>query len=199
MSDDLSTRSTLLERVRDPEDTASWREFVELYEPLLKKFLRSRGVPACDAADIVQDVFTVLFRTLEDFTLDRSRGRFRSWLWTVSRNAMVDHVKRKARRKEAEEEWCRRLADLQSDADSIAEFETAHRQRVIDFVLQRVKASAQPATWACFEQHIQRGQPAAAVAQELGITTNSVYVNASRVLERLRRQCLEFDEELSHA
>lgn len=199
MTDDLSTRSTLLERVRDPRDTGSWREFVELYEPLLYRFIQSRGVPDGDASDIVQEVFTTLLRTLGDFTLDRGRGRFRTWLWTVSRNVMVDYVRRKGRRKEAEEEWCRQLASLRSDQDSLAEFETAHRQRVIEFWLGRLKTETQPTTWACFEQHIHQGRPAAAVAQELGLTPNAVYVNASRVLNRLRRQCTEFDEELSRA
>ena len=49
----------------------------------------------------------------------------------------------------------------------------------------QVRAQYRPRTWACFEQHVLRGRPGAEVAAELGLTANTVTVNASRVLARL--------------
>ena len=40
------TRSTLLMRVRDPADAEAWGEFVALYEPLLRAYVRGRGAPS---------------------------------------------------------------------------------------------------------------------------------------------------------
>ena len=54
------TQSSLLRRGRDRRTAASWREFQELYEPLLLNYVRSRGLTEHDARDVVQDVFVLL-------------------------------------------------------------------------------------------------------------------------------------------
>jgi hypothetical protein len=62
--------------------------------------------------------------------------------------------------------------------------------------LERVRARTRDVAWACFEQHVLRGRPGAEVAVELDLTTNTLYVNASRVLKKVREQCAEYLEEL---
>jgi len=195
----VETRTTLLLRVRDPADSESWREFVFLYEPLLLSFVRHRGLSEHDARDVVQDVFATLVRALPDFQLDRERGRFRTWLWRVTHNAMVDRARRRGRRAAAEEE-ARKDAQVAvpPEADALeAEWLAAHRRRVLEVVLARVQSQSQERTWKCFELHILQGRSSAEVAGELGITANSVYVNASRTLARVRQQCAEYDEDLA--
>src|SRR5262245_60942245 len=105
------TRSSLLFRVRDPRDADSWREFVSLYEPLLLKYVRSRGLGEADARDVAQEVFARLLHALPGFQWDRSRGGFRSWLWRVTMNAVADWARRQRRQERAEEEWRRRLVE----------------------------------------------------------------------------------------
>lgn len=90
---EFDTQSTLIERVRNPKDSDSWREFVELYEPLLLRFVLSQGTPRSEADDIVQEIFSNLLRILPTFEFDRTRGRFRSWLWNVSRNVVVSTLR----------------------------------------------------------------------------------------------------------
>ena len=58
-----------------------------------------------------------------------------------------------------------------------------------------MKANADPKTWACFAEHMLGGRPAAEVAAELGLHSNAVFVNSSRVLARLRLKCAEYDED----
>ena len=191
---ELDTHSTLIERVRDPEDGESWQEFVELYEPLLLRFVLSQGTPMSEAHDIVQEVFTRLLHVIPNFDLDRKRGRFRSWLWSVSRNIVVDWARRTRRQRDAEHEWSDRLANLKDDENSRIAWCVAHKKRVLEFVLTRVRAATVPKTWACFEEHLRKGRPAASVAAELDVSANSVYVNASRVLQRIRGLCAEYRE-----
>ena len=92
------TRTSLLRRVRNPSDAASWAEFVALYEPLLLSYVRKRGLNDHDVRDVVQIIFITLLRKLPSFELDKSRGRFRTWLWKVSHNAVVDHARSNKRR-----------------------------------------------------------------------------------------------------
>jgi RNA polymerase sigma-70 factor (ECF subfamily) len=193
----FETRSTLLERVRDPRDSRSWQEFVQIYEPLLTRFVLARGVSRSDTEDLVQEVFATLFRALQNFQLDHSRGKFRTWLWQVSRNVMVDWARRQKRDQRAVDAWAEQLGLDQNE--SLDEWSLLHKQRIIEILLPRLQENTQPKTWSCFEEHLQKGRPAADVAEELGLTSNAVYVNASRVLNRLRDQCREYDEELGDA
>jgi hypothetical protein len=66
----------------------------------------------------------------------------------------------------------------------------------LEFALTRTREVTEPKTWACFEEHLQKGRRAAGVAQQLDVTANSVYANASRVLKRVRILCAEFGETL---
>lgn len=195
----VETRTTLLLRVRDPADSESWREFVLLYEPLLLNYVRRRGLAEHDARDVVQDIFATLVRVLPGFELDHQRGRFRTWLWRVTHNAVVDWSRRRGRRAAAEEE-ARKEAEVAvgpDDADLEAEWLTAHRRRILEFAIQQVRSRSNERSWACFERHLLQGRSSAEVAEELGITANSVYVNASRVLARVRQQCAEYTEDLA--
>jgi RNA polymerase sigma-70 factor (ECF subfamily) len=44
-----------------------------------------------------------------------------------------------------------------------------------------------PATWTAFRRQVLDGEPAEAVAAELGTTVNAVLIAKSRVLQRLRQ------------
>jgi RNA polymerase sigma-70 factor (ECF subfamily) len=188
------TRASLLVKV-SKGDSDSWSEFVSLYEPLLVSYVLNQGLPRHDANDVVQDVFIKLFRALPNFKLDRQRGRFRTWLWQVTSTTLVDWW-RKSGKGEKEKEAGRERVRGRSEAEPDPEWDHSYQQRVLDFVLEQVREQTQPKTWICFEQHVLEGRPSAEVGQELGLSANSVNVNASRVLARVREKCLYYQEEL---
>jgi RNA polymerase sigma-70 factor (ECF subfamily) len=195
----METRSSLIRRVRNLNDQPSWDEFWALYQPLLLDYVRSRGLQEHDARDVVQNIYLKLRGALPKFELDRQRGRFRTWLWTVTMSAIGDWQRGRKRQSRVEGPMGPDIdppGPPPSPGPEDAEWVKAHRQRVLDFVLERVRDQSQPKTWACFEQHILRGRPSAEVAAELRLTANSVYVNASRVLARVREQCADYEEDL---
>src|SRR5262245_5152486 len=90
-----STPVSLLERLRRPDAQAAWKRFVELYTPLIYSWAGRLGLQASDAADLVQDVFVTLLRTMPAFQYDPSRS-FRSWLRTLVANRWRDSCRRRA-------------------------------------------------------------------------------------------------------
>jgi RNA polymerase sigma-70 factor (ECF subfamily) len=192
----METRASLIERVRDNADTSAWGEFFSVYQPLLLAYVRHRGVSEQDAADVVQDVFAKLTGALARFEFDARRGRFRTWLWRVTHNALADWARRREVRDRAERGWADEYRP-DDDEKSSAEWDRLYRRRILDTVLERVRLSAQPATWACFQGRILEDRPAAEIAAELGISVNAVYVNASRMLTRVREECAALEEPLT--
>ena len=62
-----TTSLSLLERLRWPEEQeTNWRRFVQLYTPLLFHWARKLGLSAEDAADLVQEVLTLLIQKLPE-------------------------------------------------------------------------------------------------------------------------------------
>jgi RNA polymerase sigma-70 factor (ECF subfamily) len=191
----LETRISLLDRVRNPADVAAWREFADLYQPLLLAYVRKRGVSDHDAQDVVQDVFARLVRAVPRFRLDHDRGRFRTWLWQVAHSALADWHRHGAVPVRAEQEWAdQHEQEIGDDRDE--EWDELYRRRIVEVVLRRVRAAVNPSSWACFEGRLLHDRPAAEIAAELGISANAVYVNASRLLARVREECAEFAETL---
>ena len=81
----MDTPASLLERLRQPDQEQAWARFVELYVPLLYSWARRLGCPDSEAADLVQEVLTLLLRKLPQFTYDRHRS-VRGWLHVVASN-----------------------------------------------------------------------------------------------------------------
>src|SRR4051794_26670553 len=83
------TPASLLDRLQKPGETTAWDRFVELYTPLLFDWARRLGLQDSDCADLVQDVFLLLWRKLPDFQYDSGRS-FHAWLKTLFLNRHRD-------------------------------------------------------------------------------------------------------------
>lgn len=193
------TRTSLLRRLSDLSDQVSWGDFVSLYEPLLLSYvvrLNARcqyNLSDADLRDVVQTIFVSLVRKLPTFQFDRSRGRFRTWLWQVTHNAVRDWLRTRNRIRATEEGYEPAQANGQ---DPDEEWIKEHRQRVMQFCMEKVRSRTVEKTWKCFELHLLQGKSGADVGAMLGLPANTVYVNASRVLERIREEVALHAEDL---
>src|SRR5579859_4556160 len=73
----------------------TWRQFLEVYEPLrpaLYRFCRYLSRSPWDAEDLVQDALARAFATLGGM-LEPPRDP-RAWLFRVASNLWIDHVRR---------------------------------------------------------------------------------------------------------
>jgi RNA polymerase sigma-70 factor (ECF subfamily) len=192
------TRVSLIVGVcqRDPE---RWREFDHIYRPILHAYLRVRGMDDSDAHDVVQDTFMKLLGKIH--TYDRTKCRFRTWLFSITHNTLVDHARRRASYKKAIEGWAAQVlrATLQDSIAMEQEFLRLHREKILAHALTVVRAAVSSKAWACFEQRLLRSRPAAEIAEELEIKPNAIYSHSHRVLNQVRDLCEEFDEDISHA
>lgn len=179
-----TTSVSLLERLRRPGDAAAWERFVRLYTPLLVTWARRLGLQDSDAADLTQDVLTLLVRKLPDFAYDPAQ-RFRGWLLQVMRNQFRAH--RRRRRLPVEPDGV--PLDELEEHDPTEDFEEAeYRQYLVGRALDLMRTDFEPTTWRACWEHVVLGRPAHDVAAELGITPNAVYIARSRVLRRLREE-----------
>lgn len=68
---------------------------MELYGPAVFQWCRRASLSYHDAADVVQEVFAAVATHIGDYQPQRADGRFRSRLWTVTRNKVRDLQRRR--------------------------------------------------------------------------------------------------------
>jgi RNA polymerase sigma-70 factor (ECF subfamily) len=195
---EFRTNLTLLARVRDRADAAGWGQFYQFYQPLLARYLRKQGLDEHQANDVIQEVFIRLLRSLPTFEPDKRRGRFRDYLWKLTYSALVDEARRVKSRRRAEGEWVNRFLRI-SDAESgkvERELNEINRQQILERALPKVQSVTSPTAWTCFEQRLLRNRPGSEIAAELGISSQVVFVYASRVLKAVRAECATIAKEL---
>jgi RNA polymerase sigma-70 factor (ECF subfamily) len=73
-------------------DAAAWQEIVQQYNRRIYNICYRFSGSADDAADLTQEVFIKMYRTLSTF--DTSRASFMTWVTTVTRNLLVDHFRK---------------------------------------------------------------------------------------------------------
>jgi RNA polymerase sigma-70 factor (ECF subfamily) len=181
------TPRSLLQRLKKPPRQApqAWQRFVQLYTPMLFAWTHRLRLGEADSADLVQEVFLLLFNKLPEFSSERY-PRFRSWLWTVLLNKCREQQRRKARQPgQAEDVPLDRFAD-EDNVEAWTEGE--YRRHLVSRALQLLQAEFPEQTWQMFQQYVMNERPAREVAAELGVPLNRVHLAKSRVLQRLREE-----------
>lgn len=179
-----NTPPSLLERLRRLPAPESWVRFVQLYTPLLFFWARKLGLRETDAADLVQDVFTVLVQKLPTFQYDQQKG-FRNWLRTIMLNKWRNSLRKKANHRIDGQEL--NASDVADPRDPEALVEAEYWQHLLSHAFELMRSEFPVKTWKACWEHVVMGRPAADVAAELDICVGAVYVAKSRVLARLRR------------
>ena len=186
-----ATSASLLDRVKaDPRSTA-WQRLVEIYEPLVRGWLRRHQTLSHDADDVVQDVLAVVVRRLPDFEHNGRVGAFRTWLRTITANCLRDHWRSGKRRPTAtgDTDFQQILVQLEDPTSNLSKlWDQDHDRHVTRKLLEMLRNDFEATTWRAFERTALDGVPANQAAQELGLTPNAVFIARSRVLARLRQE-----------
>ena len=192
-----TTQITLLQQVADQSDRRAWDRFAQTYGPLVYRYCQRRGLQEADALDVAQEVLLQVSRAIVDFRYDPERGRFRSWLGTVTHRAMLKHAAQSRRSViglgGAASEQCLANYESQESLDEIwVESFNAHVYRE---ATRRLRPHFSAETWHAFQATFAENRSPKEVADELQRTVGWVYQAKSQVTQRLRAEILYLAED----
>lgn len=193
----LLTRPTLLFRVRDSADAASWAEFHRLYRRLIYGRARRAGLGHEDAEDVAQDVFKRVAETIKDFDLDPGRGSFRGWLMKLTHWRIADQFERRAKlparspaapRDSSTAGETATLERVPAPADDEDEWDREWQRHILAAAVERLARQVKPRHFQVFELYVRQSWPVLKVSAELGINPASVYVIGHRLTKQLKAE-----------
>lgn len=186
MGDSLLTRPSLLIRIRAAHDADAWRQFVQLYAPLVYGFARKRGLQDADAADLVQDVLQQVASAAERFDYDPKKGSFRSWLFQVIRNRFHKRMGgRRPHQQGSGDSGVQEFFEQQPAEEASSDWDHEYDQRLFAWAVEQVRPEFAESSWQAFWQTAYEGRPPAEAAAALGISVGAVYIAKSRIVARL--------------
>jgi RNA polymerase sigma factor (sigma-70 family) len=186
-----STRQSLVLRLRNLGDQAAWSEFVGIYEPLVYQLARRKGLQDADARNLCQEVFQAVAGAIERWDPDPAKGRFRGWLFRITRNLLVNYFADQRRHPGGTGSTSiHEMLEAQpvKDADAEAEFAAEFQRQAFRWAASQVKHEFTEATWQAFWKTGVENKTVEETASELGLSTGAVYIARSRVLARLRER-----------
>lgn len=184
-ADSYQTRPDLLLRLHDTAAGEAWREFVHLYAPLVHRWCRRHGLQDADAADVTQSVLQAVSAAIPHFCYDATKGRFRSWLATLTRRHLSAHFAA-VRRRRLTLRSSDALDALASESASEATLDHEAASRRFRVAAGRARAHFEERTWRAFWRSAIEGTGTAELADELGMSVGAVYVARCRVLARIK-------------
>ena len=196
------TRASLMLRLRDPQDQQAWARFVAIYEPLILRLMRRRGLQDADARDLTQQVVVTVMRAVDTWQPDGREASFRRWLFTIARNLALRFVQQgttdrgPGRRGAGGTDMLELMKRLpEPEHRTVEAFDEEYRDAVFHWAAEQVRHEFRESVWHAFWRTCVLNEPIADVADELGMTTGYVYVARSRIVARLRQTIEEFEAE----
>lgn len=202
MSDDppppstLRTRPSLLFRLRDWEDEASWTEFYRLYHNFVYGCARRSGLQHADAEEVTQDVFRRVAETVHEFEADPARGSFRGWLLNLTRWRITDKFRAQkpherqapARRDPAAADGTRTIERLPDGGDLDAQWDDEWKRHLLDAALARLARRVPAKHFQIFDLYHRQEWGVMKIARELDVNPAAVYLVSHRLTKQLKTE-----------
>lgn len=190
------TQASLILRLPCAADAEAWNQFVSLYEPFVYRFARRGGLQDADARELVQNVLMSVARAVGRWQPEETRGKFRTWLFRIARNQLLDTLAKRKVVGQGGTTMLRALDHLPAgDGGHNHEIRLAARRELFLWAAERIKGSVKEATWQAFWQTAVLEKSPEAVAEELGLSVGAVYIARSRVVTRLREEIQKWEDD----
>jgi RNA polymerase sigma-70 factor (ECF subfamily) len=200
----IRTRPTLLLRIRNWQDQASWREFYAIYRNLIYNAAVQAGLSPVEGDDIVQEVYLRVAKGIRNFEYDPMRGSFKGWLLTLTRHVIIDQFRKRPPARPPTQTG----PDGRHRTPAVANIPDPHGDRLeaiweeewqrnlLAAAFQKLKPQFNPMHNRVFDLHMNQGLSAEATARAAGVAVDQVYLITHRITAALRKEVARLEEEL---
>lgn len=197
----LPTRSSLLVRLKEWNDSESWDEFFHSYSRSILNLGLKRGLNRSEAEEVVQETMVAVARQMPGFTYDRALGSFKGWLFTITRRAIGKQL---AKRLAAASPGVPTGEDSPEMLDTLADptpgleqqWDEEWRLSLLQIAVDRVRRKVKPKQFQMFDLYVTQHLPMDQVTRMLNVNTPQVYMAKLRIAQMIRHEVSALEKKL---
>ena len=184
----LPTRQSLLSRLRDWNDHASWQDFFDTYWKLIYGVARRTGLTETEAEEAVQETFVAVAKQMPDFRYDPSKGSFKAWLAQITRRRIVDQFRKRRPTTHPGADHVQKdgthamdhLPDPEGpDLEKV--WDEEWQKNLLGAALARTRRQINAKQYQIFDAYVLKEWPVAKVKKTLGVSIAQIYLAKHRV------------------
>ena len=188
MASDWNTRLSLIQRAQNSDDHSAWNDFVKYYKSFIEVVLYESRVPLDESQDLSQDILVKVWKGLPKYEYQKGKAKFRTWLSMVIKNAMINHMKKLARKKPVGEVQLDEAIAIEIDESDIEKnIKDEWKNHLTSVALDRVSKAFSGQAIDVFKLSLH-GKTAKEISQDLNVTEDSVFVLRSRVKSKVIKE-----------
>jgi RNA polymerase sigma factor (sigma-70 family) len=192
----IPTRATLIQRLKNWQDHASWQDFFDTYWRLIFTVAIQAGLTEVEAQDVVQETMFSVARHMPSFKYNQAQGSFKTWLLTMTRWRIMDQIRRReslAACRPFFEETATGTRTVDKVADPSTEnldalWDAQWEETLLEAAITNVKRSVDPQKYQVFDLYVKKEWAADKVAEAFGITVSQVYLAKHRISEMIKEE-----------
>ena len=203
-SDHLPTRPSLLQRLKNWDDNASWNDFKRIYSRFLHGIAMKSGLTETEADDVVQETMISVAKSMPGFNYDPAAGSFRGWLALFVRRRVADCIRKRHYHANGvavpkEQHMDTTVFTNQPAANSSpleAQWQEEWSLSVLEVATAKVKGRVRNLQYQMFHLHVVKGLPVAEVEKLLGVKFPQVYFAKYKVSKMMKQEIKRLEREL---
>jgi RNA polymerase sigma factor (sigma-70 family) len=202
-TDWLPTRQSLLIRLKDWKDSASWQEFFDRYWRLIYGVALRSGLTESEAQEVVQETMVTTSKKMPDFRYDPALGSFKGWLLHITHWRITDQLRKRRRdsvmvREEPTTEDRTSLMERIPDPAGLhleALWEEEWQKNLTEVAIERVKSQVSPKQYQIFDLYVVKKWPMERISSSLGVNVGQIYLAKHRIGNLLKKEIRHLQEQ----
>jgi RNA polymerase sigma-70 factor (ECF subfamily) len=200
----IPTRATLILRLKDWQDQASWQDFFDTYWKLIHGVAVKGGLTPAEAQDVVQEIMIAVAKQIPTFQYDPSIGSFKGWLLNMTRWRIADQIRRRNKelldvlpdiRQDEETQVINRQADpFIQNLDDL--WNEEWEKNLLAAAITKVKRKLDPLKYQIFDFYVNKGWPPGKVADAFEVPVEQVYMIKHRVTDLIKAEVKRLEKEM---
>ena len=200
----MRTRATLIQRLKNWQDQASWEQFFNTYWKLIYCFARKAELTDQEAQDVVQETMFAVARHMPTFTYDSSRGSFKAWLLNMARWRIIDQFRKRVplNVKPSDSSTTTGTDTVEAIADPAGQslderWEVEWQTNLAEAALNNVKRRLDPEKYQIFDCYVKKKWTPEKVAATFGVSVNQVYQAKHRITEMVKDEVTRLEKHVT--
>ena len=191
----LPTRWSLLSRLKNWDDQASWQQFFDTYWKLIYGVAIKAGLTDAEAQDVVQETVITVAKNLDQLKMDPARGSFKGWLLHTTRWRIADQFRERtpgpgpspAGHESPRTDTVERVPDPTGPSLE-AVWNEEWEKNLLAVATENVKNKVSPEEYQMFDLCSLRQCPVKEVAAKLGVKVWKVYFAQKQIASLLKKE-----------